>query len=155
MAGNGDWRGTLKFAWANYRDESFIRQFLSPHLMRRFHMFALANDEARDHYTVTAIHDESGYRMIRDRFAKSNDIGLIEPDIEVSDVDLLGDRDLCLQHTMTSRIPLDERNRDAVLAHVKRLWGYDVSLKGIDADSGETCYAVSTADFEDGDKEDG
>jgi len=148
FAGNGDWRGTLKSAWANYRDESFIRQFLSPHLMRRFHMFALADAEGADHYTVTGIHDETGYRMIRDRLAKANDIGLIEPNIEVVDVDLLGDRDLCLQHSMTSGIPLDERSRDAVLAHVKRLWGYDVTLKGVDASTGEQAYAVSTRDLE-------
>jgi stage V sporulation protein R len=33
-AGSGDWRGVLKEAWANYRDESFIQQFLSPRVMR-------------------------------------------------------------------------------------------------------------------------
>ena len=33
--------GTLKDAWANYRDESFIEQFLSPKLMRDFRLFAL------------------------------------------------------------------------------------------------------------------
>ena len=153
FAGNGDWRGTLKFAWANYRDESFIQQFLSPNLMRRFHMFVLADEKNKDHYTVTGIHDESGYRMIREQLARSNDIGLVEPDIEVLDVDLLGDRDLCLQHTMTSGIALDQRNRDAVLTHVRRLWGYDVSLKGIDGETGEECYAVSTADFESGEEE--
>ncbi len=152
FAGNGDWRGTLKDAWANYRDESFIRQFLSPHLMRHFHMFVLVDADKADHYTVTGIHDQRGYRMIRDQLAKSNDIGLIEPDIEVSDVDLLGERHLCLQHTMNSGVPLDERSRDAVLAHVKRLWGYDVSLTGVDRESGEQRYTVSTADS-DGDEE--
>ena len=29
IAGCGDWRAVLKDAWANYRDESFIKQFLS------------------------------------------------------------------------------------------------------------------------------
>ena len=33
--GSSDWRGVLKDAWANYRDESFIQQFLSPQVMRR------------------------------------------------------------------------------------------------------------------------
>jgi len=154
IAGNGDWRATLKDAWANYRDESFIRQFLSPHLMRRLRLFALADDEKADHYTVAAIHDESGYRAVRDKLADSYNIGLIEPDIEVADVDLLGDRRLCLQHTMRDGIPLDERNRDAVLVHVKRLWGYEVSLKGVDGATGEKGYAVSTADFDKDEKKD-
>src|SRR3546814_5013288 len=30
IAGNGDAIGTLKDAWAHYRDESFVLQFLSP-----------------------------------------------------------------------------------------------------------------------------
>jgi stage V sporulation protein R len=31
----------LRHVWADYRDESFIGQFLSPRLMRRFRMFHL------------------------------------------------------------------------------------------------------------------
>ncbi len=40
FAGTGDWMAALKDAWANYRDESFIEQFLSPKLMRDFRLFA-------------------------------------------------------------------------------------------------------------------
>ena len=47
IAGNGDWRGTLMDAWANYRDESFILQYLSPALMRKFRLFQLS-DEANE-----------------------------------------------------------------------------------------------------------
>ncbi len=35
IAGNGDAMGVLRDVWANYRDESFISQFLSPRLMRQ------------------------------------------------------------------------------------------------------------------------
>ncbi len=35
IAGCGDVMGVLKDAWANYRDDSFIAQFLSPHLTRQ------------------------------------------------------------------------------------------------------------------------
>ncbi len=41
FAGAGDWRPVLKDAWANYRDESFIEQFLSPKVMRDLRLFAL------------------------------------------------------------------------------------------------------------------
>ena len=47
IAGNGDWRGTLLDAWANHRDESFIRQYLSPALIRKWRLFVLA-DEAKE-----------------------------------------------------------------------------------------------------------
>ncbi|MEQ1697384.1 MAG: SpoVR family protein, partial [Hyphomicrobiaceae bacterium] len=43
-AGNGDAMATLRDAWANYRDESFILQFLSPKVMRDFRMFSLKDD---------------------------------------------------------------------------------------------------------------
>jgi spore cortex formation protein SpoVR/YcgB (stage V sporulation) len=46
IAGCGDWRGTLKDAWANYRDESFIKQFLSPRLIRKFKLFASSTTSA-------------------------------------------------------------------------------------------------------------
>ena len=145
IAGNDDWRGTLRHAWENYRDESFIQQFLSPHLIRKFGLFALCDDEKDSHYTITDIHDERGYRTIRERLARSYDMGLIEPNIQVTDVDLLGERHLKLQHTMHDRIPLAERNRDAVLAQVRKLWGYDVTLTGIDAQTDEVLYESATA----------
>ncbi len=132
IAGCGDWRGVLKDAWANYRDESFIRQYLSPHLIRKMKLFALT-DEAKDrHYSVAAIHDERGYDEVRKILAHSYELGNIEPDIQVVDVDLKGDRHLCLQHNLRNGISLDEKNRDEVLKHVRYLWGYDVSLEAVD-----------------------
>ena len=41
------WR-VLRDIWANYRDESFISQFLSPRLIRQLRMFHLARRPGRD-----------------------------------------------------------------------------------------------------------
>lgn len=131
FAGGGDWRGVLRDAWANYRDESFIQQFLSPKVMRDFHMFTLTDDAADPWYLVAGIHDERGYRRVRDAFARTRDISLQEPDIEVADVDLLGDRVLHLRHNRRDGIPLDPADRDATLAHIRRLWGYEVRLREV------------------------
>jgi len=128
IAGNEDWRAVLRHVWANYRDESFILQYLSPHLMRKFRMFALSDDAREEHYTVEGIHNESGYLKVRECLAKSYDVSTIEPTIQVQDVDLLGDRQLHLKHTVHSGIPLDIKNRDAVLEHMRYLWGYHVSF---------------------------
>ena len=64
--------GTLRHAWANYRDESFVLQFLSPKVMRDFRMFRLM-DATRGSPTllVDAIHDDQGYREIRRTLARS------------------------------------------------------------------------------------
>ena len=140
IAGRGDWRGVLREAWANYRDESFIRQYLSPQMIRSLKLFSLADDANERHYTVTTIHDERGYRRLRERLAATYEIGTVEPDIQVVDAELRGDRTLRLQHTMRDRIPLAEKTRDEVLKHLHLLWGYDVSLVGIDRESETKVY---------------
>ncbi|MEJ2117128.1 MAG: SpoVR family protein, partial [Alphaproteobacteria bacterium] len=58
FAGNGDAMGTLKTAWADYRDESFILQYLSPKMIRDLRLFALHDDPDEMEYEVCAIHNE-------------------------------------------------------------------------------------------------
>ena len=65
IAGNGDWRETLLDAWANHRDELFIRQYLSPALMRKWRLFVLADEAKESHFEVASIHNERGYEKIR------------------------------------------------------------------------------------------
>ncbi len=146
IAGNGDWRGTLRDAWANHRDESFIQQYLSPHLIRKMRLFVLSDNEKDDHYTVASIHDERGYENVRRTISKNYDLGMVEPNIQVVDLDLRGDRQLCLQHTVRDGIALADKGRDEVLKHIRRLWGYDVVLRGVDNLTGETVYRTSTTE---------
>ena len=140
IAGGGDWRNVLKDAWANYRDESFIQQFLSPRMIRNMRLFALSDDAGDRHYTVASIHDERGYRAVREKLARSYDIGVMEPDIQVVDADMRGDRELRLRHTVRNRVPLAEKPRDEVLKHLRLLWGYDVSLIGADRETDKKVY---------------
>jgi stage V sporulation protein R len=129
IAGRQDWSAVLRDVWANYRDESFVRQFLSPHLMRKFRLFALSDKASESSYRVEAIHNAEGYRRLRSALADSYDVGEGEPDIQVVDVDLLGDRELVLRHTARKGVGLAEAGREATLRHVRRLWGYDVRLE--------------------------
>lgn len=131
IAGSGDWRNVLVDAWANYRDESFVQQFLSPTIMRKFRMFALSNDSAASYHLVTGIHDERGFHAVRDTLARNYDLALLEPDIQIVDVDLLGDRRLSLQAAKRNNVPLDMDQRDATLRHLETLWGYEVNLEEI------------------------
>lgn len=146
IAGNGDWRGTLLDAWENHRDESFILQYLSPTLMRRFRLFHLTDRADERFCEVASIHDERGYSAVRAALARNYDPGVNRPDIQVVDVDLLGDRQLRLRHSVKHGILLNESDRDATLAHVRRLWGYNVSLSGVDAQTGASLYECSATE---------
>ncbi|KQV30419.1 SpoVR family protein [Rhizobium sp. Root1203] len=144
FAGNGDWRSTLLDAWANHRDESFILQYLSPALIRKFRLFSLS-DVATDNYCeVSSIHNERGYAAVRAALARSYDVGARQPDIQVIDVDLLGDRQLRLKHIVKDGLRLEEASRDATLMHLRHLWGYEVSLEGVDGENGAVLYECST-----------
>ncbi|MCZ6838663.1 MAG: SpoVR family protein [Alphaproteobacteria bacterium] len=140
IAGNDDWRATLKDVWANYRDESFILQFLSPRLIREFKLFLLSDKASQRHVSVDAIHNEQGYEKVRKALAASYDVTATEPDIQIVDVDLHGDRELVLRHSVHNGIVLDEKTRVDVLDYVGRLWGYAVRLEGIDLASGRNPY---------------
>ncbi|MGP0058133.1 MAG: SpoVR family protein [Beijerinckiaceae bacterium] len=132
IAGTGDAMKVLRDIWANYRDESFISQYLSPHLMRQMRMFHLHDDPAQsDGVRVDAIHNERGYRRIRSELAKHYDVGWIDPNIEVVDVDLKGDRRLILHHNVVNGRLLFEKDAKRVLQSLADLWGYDVLLKEI------------------------
>ena len=133
IAGTGDAMAVLRDVWANYRDESFIAQFLSPRLMRQLRMFHLHDDpEERAGIKVDAIHDERGYRRIRRELARQYDVGYLDANIEVVDVDLAGDRRLMLRHTVVKGAQLNETDAKRVLQHLADLWSYDVSLVEVD-----------------------
>jgi stage V sporulation protein R len=124
----------LRNVWANYRDESFISQFLSPRLIRSWRLFHLHDDpEEAAGIKVDAIHDARGYRRIRRELAKQYDVGYIDPNIEVVDVDLAGDRRLILHHHVIKGSQLNETDAKRVLQHLADLWTYDVSLIEVDA----------------------
>jgi spore cortex formation protein SpoVR/YcgB (stage V sporulation) len=123
----------LRDVWANYRDESFISQFLSPRLMRHYRMFHLHDDpEQKEGIRVDAIHDERGYRRLRRELARQYDVGFIDANLEVVDVDLAGDRRLMLRHNVVKGAKLNEADAVRVLQHLANLWSYDVSLVEVD-----------------------
>jgi spore cortex formation protein SpoVR/YcgB (stage V sporulation) len=65
--------------------------------------------------------------------SRQHDVGFLDANIEVIDVDLAGDRRLMLQHIVVGGAQLQEADARHVLQHLADLWGYDVSLAEVDA----------------------
>ncbi len=138
IAGNGDAMGTLKEAWAHFRDESFVLQYLSPKLIRNFRLFTVFDDADDPIMLVDAIHDERGYEHVRRALAHHYDLSRSEPDIQITDVDLKGNRRLILTHYVRDGMLLGKSDCDSVLVHLAQLWGYGVKLIEVDNQSGKT-----------------
>jgi spore cortex formation protein SpoVR/YcgB (stage V sporulation) len=133
IAGTKDVMAVLRHVWANYRDESFVAQYLSPRLIRQMRMFHLHDDpQETEGIRVSAIHDERGYRRVRRELSRLYDVGYIDPNIEIVDVDLAGDRRLILRHTVLNGALLVEADAKLVLQHLASLWTYDVMLQEVD-----------------------
>jgi stage V sporulation protein R len=144
IAGNHDPMGTLKHAWANYRDESFILQFLSPKVIRDLRLFRLLDDSTEPTLLVDAIHDDEGYRAIRRSLARAYDPGLHDPDVQVVDVDLAGDRRLLLEHRTRPGQLLAKKDAEATLRYLAMLWGYEVRLQEVDSQSDAVLFTHSS-----------
>ena len=130
------WTETLDFAMRNFKDESFISQYLSPTVMRDMKLFAILDDENEKELLVSAIHDENGYLKIRQLLSDSYNLSFNEPDIQVYSVDIKGDRSLTLHHVQTDRRPLHDDVFE-VLKHLYRLWGFSVKLNTYDVNGKE------------------
>jgi spore cortex formation protein SpoVR/YcgB (stage V sporulation)/intein/homing endonuclease len=123
----GDWVEACLDAVANYRDESFIRQFLGPKVIRKMGLFKLVDDSREINYEIRAIQDPEGFREIRSSLARNYELDDWCPKVEITNADIRGDRTLTLTYYR-------ERGRNigdswkTMLVHVNRLWGHRVRL---------------------------
>ena len=91
------------------------------------------DDEEDSELEVSSIHNKAGYHHIRHALSDQYNLSIIEPNIQVFNVDMLGDRTLTLRHQPHNNIPLSD-NREEVLKHLHRLWGFTVKLETLDSE---------------------
>lgn len=128
---NTNWLESMDHAMRHFKDESFIAQYLSPHLIRELKLFQITDDDQESDLIVDVIHNEQGYQRIRETLSKQYNLCTIEPDIQVYAVDLAGDRALILHYTQNNRVPLGDSVHD-VLRHIYSLWQFPVILRTLD-----------------------
>jgi spore cortex formation protein SpoVR/YcgB (stage V sporulation) len=108
-------------AVAEFRDESFIRQWLSPAVIRQQKLFGVWDDRAdKDKYVVKSIHNDSGYERIRETMADQYLRASSVPQIEVKQVNRKN-RTLLLQYTEHRGRKL--ANIEKMIPHLEKLWG--------------------------------
>lgn len=137
LAGKEDWLAECKYAAFNFKDESFILQYLSPKVMRDFGFFHMLDDDNNPTIRVEAIQNDEGYHQIREQLAEQQNVNNRLPYINVTDVDVWGDRTMTMEHQSFKRHMLDEDDAHETLRHVGALWEYQVRIKTVD-DKGET-----------------
>jgi len=118
----------------NYRDESFILQFLSPKVMREFGMMHLAGDEDEPFMTVDRTAGDDDFAAIRSALAAQYRVEAITPDISVVRYRRETDRALLLRHQSLRGKRLSKDDAERTLQYLRQLWGYPVTLESLGDD---------------------
>ena len=126
-----DWLKVLDFAMRNFKDESFISQYLSPKVIRDQHLFGVADYERKQYLRIDSIHNEEGYRRIRQLLSQQYNRDSLLPDIQVIRYEKDTDRSLVLRHSEHRGRPLSTDHTE-VLKHLVQLWGFPVRLETVD-----------------------
>lgn len=122
-----NWLDTLHFAMNNFKDESFISQYLSPKLMRDFKLFHINDNTDNNYVEIAAIHNEQGYQQVKHKLASQYNLSNLEVNIQIIDADINGDRALTLRYIPHNDIQLGS-SKTEVLKHLHYLWQFDVKI---------------------------
>ncbi|AHM58872.1 SpoVR family protein [Flammeovirgaceae bacterium 311] len=123
-----DWLEQVHFVMENFRDDSFILQYLSPKVMRDMKLFAITDDEHKKEYLINAIHNERGYKKVREQLSQQYDRISYVPNLQVSSVDTHATNKLSLTHYMHNDRKLEPENSKKVLEQIRYLWGFPVEI---------------------------
>lgn len=145
---NTDWVETTRYAMENYKDETFILQYLSPKVARDLQMFAF-NDPAAyiGEYTITEISNDIGFRELRSKLAANYAMENLIPDIQITAVDTKGTRKLILEHFVKNEKPLEIEDAKKVLQYVADLWEYSAVLKTVEYNDDEDLVPLTVIAF--------
>ena len=127
-----DWLETFHDVMQNYRDESFLLQFVTPKLVRDFRLMSIQTDEGEDHWTVANTAGAEGFKSIRSRLAAQYRLETWMPEISVVRYGRDTDRKLVLQFQSYQGRSLAEDEASQTLKQLRQLWGFDVALEAVD-----------------------
>ena len=94
-------------------------------MIRDLKLFLIVDDDQVEMLEVAAIHDDRGYKRVREALSSQYALSVREPNIQVVEAAIRGDRSLTLHHIQDSRRPLG-RSVYPVIRHLQQLWGFPV-----------------------------
>ena len=103
-------------------------------------LFNIVDDDEHKEIEVTAIHDDHGYLRVREALADQYNLSKQEPNVQVYEVNLRGNRSLTLHHIQHDRVPLHKDDATEVLKHLHHLWRFDVQLDSIQDEKTTNSY---------------
>lgn len=142
LAGS-DWLKAVKWAVENFKDSSFVEQYLSPKVARDMGLFSILDDDKQPHLIISSTQRRDDFEATRQALSESYDLSLKVPQIKVVHHNARGNHDVILVHHANNRVPLDAQTAEKTLSRFQRLWqngstngnegtGYRIILHSVD-----------------------
>lgn len=132
IAGQKDWRSVLRYAMENFKDDTFIAQYLSPKVVRDLKLFWIQDKHhLNDYVTVEAIQDRDSFELLRQKFSERYARSSRVPYITIDQVDMTSNRRCRMTHHPRQEVPLDEAQARHTLDYFTKLWEFPATLKTI------------------------
>ena len=130
-----DWVEAVQYAMMNFKDETFIQQYLSPKVARDMQIFVIKDGGiTEESFFVTEISNQRSFRELRNKMAAQYAVENIMPDVQVTRADNRGSRKITLKHFVKNNRPLALHDAKQVIQYVADLWEYTVMLETIEHD---------------------
>ena len=127
-----DWKEACVEAMENFKDESFVLQYLSPKVIRDLKLMAIFDHENNDYFKVIGTHHDDDVITIRETLAQIYLREFYVPQLEVTGVDWDDSRELQISHHIVNHQRLDEDLAANTVEKLERLWGFPVVVWNID-----------------------
>lgn len=134
-----DWNETVNYVVQNYKDETFVLQFLSPKVIKKMGLFAYHADEINynrffGYYqrttTITATEADEDYKHVKQALSRQYSLSEMIPTLEAHVEKTQISRRLILTHKMRhSADTLEDINLRQTLDLLSLLWGDTVGFR--------------------------
>lgn len=130
-----NWIDEVNFAAENFKDESFVLQYLTPKLVRDLKLFKYKDDTMEDFWEINAVNDDEGFKDIRKQLANQYNFSNKIPYIYVEGSDLRKSRTLYISAKKVNEKDEHDELCFRTLKKIKTVWPYPIVLKGYDEDN--------------------